>query len=32
MFGLYQLSSWLRTMHFSAARLDESTLLLRDYK
>jgi ATP-binding cassette subfamily B protein len=30
-FGLYQLSSRLRTMHFSAASLYESTLFLRDY-
>jgi ATP-binding cassette subfamily B protein len=30
-FGLYQLSSRLRTMHFSAASLYESTLFVRDY-
>jgi ATP-binding cassette subfamily B protein len=30
-FGLYQLSSRLRTMHFSAATLYESTLFVRDY-
>jgi ATP-binding cassette subfamily B protein len=30
-FGLYQLSGRLRTMHFSAASLYESTLFLRDY-
>ncbi len=30
-FGLYQLSGRLRTMHFSAASLYESTLFVRDY-
>jgi len=30
-FGLYQLNQRLRTMHFSAASLYESTLFLRDY-
>jgi ATP-binding cassette, subfamily B, bacterial len=30
-FGLYQLASRLRTMHFSAASLYESALFLRDY-
>jgi ATP-binding cassette subfamily B protein len=30
-FGLYQLSSRLRSMHFSASSLYESTLFIRDY-
>jgi ATP-binding cassette subfamily B protein len=30
-FGLYQLSGRLQTMHFSAATLYESTLFIRDY-
>jgi ATP-binding cassette subfamily B protein len=31
LFGLYQLSGRLQTMHFSAAALYESTLFVRDY-